>query len=191
MNGITWNKAFSLFPRATFVERVGLGNASVWPMTATVKRKYRRRGFRLIFSQLVTGRELRGPFHLGFRYLGDPETMVQPLNTAGIVAPTFGSTLEGNSFSLSHIVDVSNVLKGGQSRLTYRWSAPAAVELTHESLRFAYVGAPYFEDFLNAVFSRMAATTREDELFNTWQVVLHGKTQNIRTFVHNYLAHSS
>ena len=87
LNYITWNKAVSLYPFATFEERRSLilsENRSF----GLAQDKYLARGF--TFQSVLTPNEARspGPFKTGPRYVGDEKTWILDLETESI---PFGS----------------------------------------------------------------------------------------------------
>jgi hypothetical protein len=83
LNYLTWNKAISLYPLATFERRRSLilsENSSFPP----AKEKYLARGF--TFQQFLTPNEAGqpGPFQTGPRYVGDEKSWILDLETESI-----------------------------------------------------------------------------------------------------------
>lgn len=112
MNVITFDCAYSLYPMATFEDRISLwmpGNPSY--MTASrllVLNKYSRRGWSFIHEVLPNRRHL---FQLGQpRHLNDKDAWALPLDTEGVepkaplspTSPSFGwDPVVENSWSLA------------------------------------------------------------------------------------------
>ncbi len=83
MNYITWSKAVSLYPCATFEQRRSLVlNENLSSVVA--QSKYLVRGFK--FQGFLTPREAKspGPFQAGPRYVGDKRTWILNLETESI-----------------------------------------------------------------------------------------------------------
>lgn len=137
MNIVTFDKAYSLFPRATFEERVSLVLLDVLRVEGKAFEKYSRRGWAMIPRIWPGYPELDRCFALGrSRSVGDSLSWVVPLDTAGVVprprlspsSPEFGwDPVECSSWKL----DASTAQRNGVCVFgTAFWS---------RSLRFEYL----------------------------------------------------
>ncbi|KDQ52179.1 hypothetical protein JAAARDRAFT_139328 [Jaapia argillacea MUCL 33604] len=88
LNVITFEKAYSLYPRATFEERYALMCASAGPAQEKALEKYADRGWTMI-SQVSTIEEAstRSPFSTTDRWIDDKFSWTIPLSMSGVVFP--------------------------------------------------------------------------------------------------------
>jgi hypothetical protein len=108
MNYITWNKAVSLYPYATFEQRRTLVlNRNVTFRAA--KAKYIARGF--AFQRTFTPDEARrpGPFQAGPRYVGDNKSWVLALETDSLSLPVPASSVPACDPAVVHSWDLTNL----------------------------------------------------------------------------------
>jgi hypothetical protein len=108
LNYITWNKAVSLYPYATFEQRRSLilsENLS-FPL---VQAKYLARGF--TFQNTLTPDEARspGPFQAGPRYAGDKRTWILQLETESFFSASAPVSLRVYSPEIIHSWDLTNL----------------------------------------------------------------------------------
>lgn len=100
MNLITHNKAYSIFPRATFEERRSLIHLQHAESTVQPRTKYERRGWRFITD--IDDDEIRNTtsaFSVGSRHLGDSKCWTIHLYPELDHSPMFW---EANSWTLDY-----------------------------------------------------------------------------------------
>lgn len=84
MNIISYNAAYSLYPRATFEERVSLCMSVANSGEIDAIGKYKVRGWR-VYSEILAHQEETSPFYLlDTRWLDDDKSWVVPLDMAGV-----------------------------------------------------------------------------------------------------------
>lgn len=104
VNFITWNKAYSIFPKKTFVEHKTIPLKKLDDQKRRCYAKYRERGFELqgkprplTKSEFVT----RVGDYYSQRRVGDRDTWMIPLDTQDITPATPSHIFETNAFSIS------------------------------------------------------------------------------------------
>ena len=117
LNYITWNKAVSLYPYATFEQRRSLilsENLSFPPAQA----KYLARGF--TFQDILTPDEARspGPFQAGPRYVGDKKTRILQLETESIPSKSIPASRQVYDPEMIHSWDLTNLQYSDQLHTT-------------------------------------------------------------------------
>ncbi|KAI1084987.1 hypothetical protein F5B20DRAFT_122961 [Whalleya microplaca] len=116
VNFISWNKAYAIFPRATFLSHETVPLKDVNEYFGALHAKYSQRGWRMRSEPVVDGPYL-GPFFLGDRFLlgnlqkpdrrvGDKDTWILRLDTTSVQPPSKPDfVLEYSSFELIKIYD--------------------------------------------------------------------------------------
>lgn len=139
MNGISWNCAFSLFPRATFLNRRGLITGSLDRLAQVTIAKYRARGFRAARDWvLVGGRDLDDFLPMRTRRVGDDgcwmlyfDAPVHPIpqavhrvewNTFRVLRAFVGS--HGQLRASAYRLDVATI---SSPLLSYQYTVPLAL----------------------------------------------------------------
>ncbi|CAJ2501734.1 Uu.00g045870.m01.CDS01 [Anthostomella pinea] len=104
VNFITWNKAYSLFPIATFVDHETIPLKRLNNQEKRYHEKYRPRGWTMKASPpqvLETGFVTTVRASSGQRRVGDRHTWAIPLDTAGVTpAPTPDYVIESSCFEV-------------------------------------------------------------------------------------------
>jgi hypothetical protein len=114
MNIISYEKAYSLYPRATFEERRSLICATAGFHQEPARTKYVNRGWKMI--TIVPAQEQDNPlssFRKGLRWLGDKLCYTIPLSLEGVhlappvhsLAPVPRDFLSIHTWSLEHAAD--------------------------------------------------------------------------------------
>lgn len=88
MNVISYDTAYSLYPRETFEEHRALVCSSPGPSQEPALIKYRGRGW--TFLEELTARDQydhRSSFRIGYRWIDDDKTWIIPLNTERLLIP--------------------------------------------------------------------------------------------------------
>ncbi|KZV93101.1 hypothetical protein EXIGLDRAFT_835998 [Exidia glandulosa HHB12029] len=101
MNFITWDRVYSLYPRATLEERRALVTFDKGVRFEEAMLKYTSRGYRIetmLFKEDTTA----GAFALGPRWVGDERCWVVKLDTTGITPPVYPLDPEVNSWRLAY-----------------------------------------------------------------------------------------
>lgn len=117
LNYITWNKAVSLYPCATFERRRSLiltENLSF----AVAQAKYLARGF--TFQDTLTPDEAKspGPFQAGPRYVGDKRTWILNLETESIPSTSVPASRRVYDPETIHSWDLTNLRYSDQLNTT-------------------------------------------------------------------------
>ncbi|KAG8790845.1 hypothetical protein FRC16_000692, partial [Serendipita sp. 398] len=90
MNLITHDRAYSLFPRATFIKRTGITIETADQLGAASRayEKYALRNFKISLGPLSLNE--RDPLLVfGDRWVGDSQTWTITLDTTGVVIPNW------------------------------------------------------------------------------------------------------
>lgn len=147
MNFVTWDRAYALYPDATFEHRRGLLNCTKL-RSITAAQKYLDRGY-TIDGHLhgLTDNTQRGLYKSGLRWVGDTHCWVVRLDTVGLDTPESPTSWELNSWAL----DLS------KSRMLQ------LVPIVSRALRYRYCAAPAF-------FSYVCDFMREDDIQHAGQV---------------------
>ncbi|KII94494.1 hypothetical protein PLICRDRAFT_169248 [Plicaturopsis crispa FD-325 SS-3] len=82
MNIISFENAYSLYPKATFEERRALIVATAGPKQEAGRKKYADRGWKMLEKIPPDVRYPNSSFRLGDRWLGDSQTWTLPLDTS-------------------------------------------------------------------------------------------------------------
>lgn len=87
MNVISFEKAYCLYPKATFEERRSLICATEGPAQGVAIRKYTQRGWKMIDKNLDWARDVKTSFQVIYhivRHMGDRYCWTIPLDTTNI-----------------------------------------------------------------------------------------------------------
>ena len=87
MNVISFEKAYCLYPKATFEERRSLICANEGPAHDAAIQKYIHRGWKMVYTNLDWAQEVRTSFHVIYhlvRNMGDRYCWTIPLGTINI-----------------------------------------------------------------------------------------------------------
>lgn len=150
MNFVSWNKAYSIFPRTTFVDRQTVPLDPQSNNHLELLEKYEARGFTV---QNVLSRDGRDWDKARHRFVGDKHTWTLNLDSTGITPPNFPDfALESCAFSMqcgteagengNHIV--GGLVDGPILNSINCWCEPwrpiriCAQTFTHPSLRYTY-----------------------------------------------------
>ena len=99
MNLITYDKAYSIFPRATFGERRSLIFVQDEDLAAMARAKYEQRGWSFIEAYQVPTNDPLSSFAKGSRHLGDSKCWSITLHPE---RDHLASTWESNSWKLEY-----------------------------------------------------------------------------------------
>lgn len=102
MNLVTWDRAVSLYPRATFEERRALVTYTKGAGFEDAMLKYAARGYRIDTHLFVEDTASGSAFAFGRRWVGDGQCWAVALDTAGITPPTHPLALEANCWELAY-----------------------------------------------------------------------------------------
>ena len=117
LNYITWNKAVSLYPYATFEQRRSLILRENLRFPVALE-KYLARGFTFQRS-LTTGEAMSpGPFQAGPRYVGDKKTWILQLETQSIPSASIPASRRLYNPETIHSWDLTNVQYSEQLYMT-------------------------------------------------------------------------
>lgn len=117
MNFITWDRAYSLFPSATFLHHSALtfGDAEKDPRLPTVYDKYWQRGFRVSASPFITT-DLAKHFKWGGRRIDDEQSWVIELNTEELFAASDGLDRDESIYQYTHMTAGFTLLNQDQNK---------------------------------------------------------------------------
>ena len=163
MNLITYDTAYSLYPRATFEERrTILFGDSKSSSTFTALQKYEDRGWEVVESSLFTD-ELRGPVQSvrgdSIRFVNDSTSWIVPLDMIGVGGP---GALSPASPPLTWDPVVTNSWRLDPS--SWSWH-PLSYQVSSPTLRYNYLVAhPLFCVIFDKCFQSPALDILDEKM---------------------------
>ena len=148
MNVISFEKAYSLFPRGTLEERRSLICATDGPGQTKAIEKYEQRGWTMVYA--LDDSDMA--FSLGPRWISDDSAWTISLNTTDVINPYAPLPIDpvvGSNWEVAR-----HPIFGGVMDFTYVWG---------DALRYRYVSADmslmhYLEELLYAVANHLDDT---------------------------------
>ncbi|KAI1638414.1 hypothetical protein F4809DRAFT_599895 [Biscogniauxia mediterranea] len=155
VNFISWNKAYSIFPRSTFLSHETVPLKVMDEYFGTLHSKYSRRGWRMrTESVMVEGLSLPDPLgslaKKGNRRVGDRDTWIIKLDTSSVAKPPKPDfVLEYSCFQIAGLqtqgVGVRGLHEWSEVRASLNLSIYAGLFQSH-SLRYRYTYGYDYED---------------------------------------------
>jgi len=111
MNIITHNKAYALYPKATFEERRSLMYSTEGMWQDTARKKYNDRGWSMVERLTVEEfRDRRSSFAPGNRYVGDSSCWTIPLASSPGIMDLPEGFIESNTWALKYDADLIPIM---------------------------------------------------------------------------------
>lgn len=164
-NLISWEKAYALFPQATFIDQQGVLFQHNSPLLDEHIRKYRRRGYRFVGAFSGGGKSSLSIKEA--RRIGDPYSWIIRLDTVGVANPeNYNWSLEYAGFRLDAAV------KDALSDEIIPGVEPVRLaDVSHHALHY-HMCAPYgeWEAFYDGrIYSWIEREVLEDRECEPWE----------------------